>query len=420
MTHLAPAHTDTGANAAFDVEVVRRDFPVLSRQVHGKPLVYLDSGASAQKPRQVLDTMRAVYDWEYANVHRGAYFLSQQATRRYEDARGTVARFIGAASPDEIVFTRGATEAINLVAQTFGRANLTAGDEIVITALEHHSNIVPWQMLRDEKGLVLKVVPVGDDGSVSLEDVAAALSERTRLVAVAHVSNVLGTVLPVKEIAEMAHKIGATVLLDGCQGVVHLPVDVAELGCDFYVFSGHKLYGPTGIGVLWGRHELLAAMPPWQGGGDMIASVTFEKSTWAEPPARFEAGTPAIVQAIGLAAAMEWLDDLDRAAVHAHESALMAHAMQTLGALDGITLFGTTPGKAAVIAFAVDGAHPHDVAALLDRQGICVRAGHHCAEPLMGRFGVPGMVRASLGLYNHRQDIDALAAGLTKARQMLA
>lgn len=403
----------------FDVEAVRRDFPILSRSVHGKPLVYLDTGASAQKPRTVLDAMRHAYEEEYANVHRGAYWLSERSTLAYENARCKVRTFLNAPSEREIILTRGATEAINLVANSYGRAFLKAGDEIILTALEHHSNIVPWQMLRDALGLVLKVAPIHDDGSLDLDAFSDLLTSRTRLVAVAHVSNVLGTVLPVRDICARAHSVGAVVVVDGCQGVVHQPVNVQDLGCDFYVFSAHKLYGPTGVGVLWGREALLDVMPPWMGGGDMISSVTFEKSEWASLPAKFEAGTPPIVQAIGLGAAIDYLSRLDQASVLDHEKALLACAMEQLTDVEGLTVHGTAPGKTGIIAFSTTWAHPHDLATVLDRQGVCVRAGHHCAQPLMTRLGVSSTTRASFGLYTNRADLDAFVRALGLARDLL-
>jgi len=403
----------------FDVAKVRADFPILAREVHGKPLVYLDSAASAQKPRQVIDAISRAYGHEYANVHRGAYYLSETATAAYEAAREKVRQFINAANIREVVFTKGATEAINLVAATWGRTFIKAGDEIVITAVEHHSNIVPWQLLRDATGCVLRIAPVALDGSIDIAEFAKVIGPKTKLVAVAHVSNVLGTVLPVREIAELAHAVGAKLLLDGCQGIVHEHVDVQDLGCDFYVFSGHKLYGPTGIGILWARFDLLDAMPPYQGGGDMIDSVTFAKTTWAPPPAKFEAGTPPIVQAIGLGAAIDYLNTLDRVAVAAHETALLRYAMSSLAQVPGVRLIGTAPHKAAVQSFVMEGAHPHDLATVLDRSGVCVRAGHHCAQPLMELLGVTATTRASFGLYNTMDEVDALVAALHRAQEVL-
>mgnify|MGYP003641406708 CR=1 FL=1 len=415
----APAVATAAGPTAFDPLKVRADFPILSRQVHGRDLAYLDSAASAQKPQQVIDAITRAYGEEYANVHRGAYYLSELATTNYEAAREKVRAFINARELSEIVFTKGATEAINLVAATYGRATLKAGDEVVLTQLEHHSNIVPWQLLRDATGCVLKVVPVTADGSVTVEAFAKVIGPKTKLVAFAHVSNVLGTVLPVYEIVQLAHDVGAKVLVDGCQGVVHQHVDVQALPCDFYVFSGHKLYGPTGIGVLWARLELLSAMPPYQGGGDMIESVSFENTTWAEPPAKFEAGTPPIVQAIGLGAAIDYLNGLDRTGVAAHEDALLRYAMTHLAQVPGLKLIGTAPGKASVQSFVMEGAHPHDLATVLDRFGVAVRAGHHCAQPLMEALNVPATTRASFALYNTTDDVDALIAALRRAQEML-
>lgn len=413
----APA-VDRTASETFDVEAVRRDFPILAKPVHGKPLAYLDSGASAQKPRAVIEAITHAYENEYANVHRGAYWLSERATANYEGAREKVARFINAASEREVVFTRGATEAINLVAQAWGRANCAEGDEIIISAMEHHSNIVPWQMLRDEKGLTLKVAPITDDGSFDMAAFETLLTERTRIVAVAHVSNVLGTTLPIKEIAAKAHAAGAVVLIDGCQGVVHRPVDVQDIGCDFYAFSSHKLYGPTGVGVLWGREAMLDAMPPWQGGGDMISHVSFERSEWAALPAKFEAGTPSIVPAIGLGAAVDYVSRFGIAAIMEHEHDLLTYATQRLAEIEGLTLHGTAPGKSGIMSFSMANAHPHDIATVLDRYGVAIRAGHHCCQPLMERFCVPAMARASFGMYTNRADIDALVKGLTTVRDL--
>ena len=415
----APAVATSTAHVAFDPVRARADFPVLARAVHGMPLAYLDGAASAQKPRQVIDAVTAAYEEEYANVHRGAYYLSEMATANYEAARKKARTFINARDLAEIVFTKGATEAINLIAATYGRAFLKAGDEVVLTQLEHHSNIVPWQLLRDAIGCVIRVVPVAEDGSVSIDDVAKVVGSKTKLVAVAHVSNVLGTVLPIHEIVQLAHEVGAKVLLDGCQGIVHQHVDVQALDCDFYVFSGHKLYGPTGIGVLWARAELLDAMPPYQGGGDMIDTVTFEKTTWAELPAKFEAGTPPIVQAIGMGAAIDYLNALDRPGMEAHEDELLRYAMMHLEQVPGVKLIGTAPGKTAIQSFVLDGTHPHDLATVLDRSGVAVRAGHHCAQPLMEALNVPATARASFGLYNTTEDVDALTAALRRAREVL-
>ncbi|MBB4265354.1 cysteine desulfurase [Roseospira visakhapatnamensis] len=408
------------AAAVFDPEAARADFPILARTMHGKPLVYLDTGASAQKPRAVLDAMARAHTECYANVHRGAYWLSEEATSRFEAARETVRGFLNAADPREIVFTANATDAINLVAQTWGRTHLGPGDAVLISELEHHANIVPWQMLRDEKGFELRVAPITDDGTLDMAGFARLLDERVKLVAMAHCSNVLGTILPVAEITRRAHAVGARVLLDGSQAVVHGAVDVQAIGCDFYAFTGHKLYGPTGIGVLYGRLDLLESMPPWKGGGDMIESVTFETTTFAPPPARFEAGTPPIVEAVGLAAAIDYVRGHGMEAIAAHEADLLRYAMQRLASVEGLTIHGTAPHKAAVVSFSLTGAHPHDLATLLDRSGLCLRAGHHCAQPLMARLGVTGTIRASFGLYSTRADVDALVGALERARTILA
>ncbi len=402
----------------FDVDKVRGDFPVLSRTMRGKPLVFLDSAASAQKPRQVIDTVSDVYEREYANVHRGLYEISEAVTARYEGVRETIRHYINAAHAHEIIFTRNATESINLVAASYGRAFLKEGDEIIISELEHHSNIVPWQMLRDEKGIVLRIAPISDDGELIMSEFEKLLSPRTKLVAMAHMSNVLGTILPVVEIIRLSHAAGAKVLLDGCQSVTHLPVDVQALGCDFYVFSGHKLYGPTGIGVLYAREELLDAMPPYMGGGDMIASVTFEKTTWAKLPHKFEAGTPAIAQAIGLGAAIDYVTSLGLEEIGAHERDILNYGTQQLTSIDGLRLIGTAPAKASVLSFTLDFAHPHDIATIADQAGVAVRAGHHCAQPLMARLDIPATVRASIGMYNTRADIDALVGALGKVSEI--
>jgi len=414
MTSSNPAEIGTGM---YDVEAVRADFPILSRTMHDKPLAFLDSAASAQKPRQVIDAVSDVYEREYANVHRGLYQISEAVTARYEGTRDIIRDFIGAAHSHEIIFTRNATESINLIAYSFGRNFLNEGDEVVITELEHHANIVPWQMLRDEKGIVLKVAPITDDGELIMSAFEDLLGPKTKLVAVAQMSNVLGTILPIEDIIHRAHAVGAKVLIDGCQAVTHFPVDVQALGCDFYVFSGHKLYAPSGIGVLYGREELLNAMPPFMGGGDMISSVTFEKSTWAKLPHKFEAGTPAIAQAIGLGAAIEYVNGLGLDAIGAHEQDLLNYATQQLSSVDGLRIIGTAPNKASVISFMLDYAHPHDIATIIDRAGVAVRAGHHCAQPLMQRMDVPATTRASLGLYNNRADIDALVRALGEVQE---
>ena len=404
----------------YDVEAIRRDFPILSRTVHGKPLVFLDSAASAQKPQIVIDAVANCYSEEYANIHRGVYFLSQLATEKFEGARGKVQRFLNAADAREIVFTRNATEAINLVASSYGRRFLKKGDEILLSEIEHHSNIVPWQLLRDETGIVIKVAPVDDRGALLLDRFRALLSERTKLVAVTHMSNALGTVLPVKEIARLAHDAGALVLVDGCQAVPHMPVDVREIDADFYVFSGHKLYGPSGIGVLYAKAPLLEAMPPYQGGGEMIVSVSFEKSTYAPIPHKFEAGTPHIAGAIGLGAAIDYVTATGLNRISNHEHALTTYATERLMAIPGVSLVGTAPGKGSILSFTVEGVHPHDVGTILDHHGIAVRAGHHCAQPVMDRFKVPATVRASLGMYNTEAEVDALTAAIRHVREIFA
>lgn len=402
----------------FDIQAVRAEFPILARTMHGKQLVYLDSAASAQKPQSVIDVITHHYAHEYANVHRGAYWLSETLTEKYERARETVRAFINARSDREVVFTKGATEAINLVASSFGK-RLQAGDEIVITELEHHSNIVPWQMLREERGVVLKVVPVTPEGDVELSAIEQAISDRTKLVAIAHVSNVLGTILPIHDICRLARAAGAHVLIDGCQGIVHAPVDVQDIDCDFYAFSGHKLYGPNGIGVLYGKEELLESMPPYQGGGEMISSVTFEHTEWADLPAKFEAGTPPIVPAIGLGAAIDYVSSYDHEAISDHEQAVLHYATERLGSINSLKLVGTAARKASVVSFVVEGAHPHDMATILDRSGVCVRAGHHCAQPLMDSLGHTSTLRASFGMYNTTSDVDVLIEALEKARELL-
>ena len=402
----------------FDVEAIRAQFPILQRTVHGKPLIYLDTAASAQKPEAVLDAMMGLARTSYANVHRGLHTLANETTEAYEKARETVARFINA-EPSEIVWTKSATEAVNLVAATFGQS-LNAGDEIVISEMEHHANIVPWHFLRERKGVVLKFVPVTNDGRLDMEAFKGLLSEKTKMVAITHMSNVLGTVNDVAEIVRLAHAAGAQVLLDGCQAIVHSKVDVKAMDVDFYVFSGHKLYGPTGIGVLYGKAERLAALPPYQGGGEMIGSVSMDAITYADPPHRFEAGTPAILEAVGLGAAIEWLNGLDRDAVFAHEHALYERVAECLRGVKGLRILGEAPGKGAVLSFTVEGAHAHDIAQVLDRYGVAVRAGTHCAEPLMRRFGVTSSARASFALYNTEAEADAFVDALAKARSFFS
>jgi cysteine desulfurase / selenocysteine lyase len=403
---------------SYDVDRLRADFPALDQEVNGKPLAYLDNAASTQKPQAVLDALHQIYARDYSNIHRGVHQLSVRATTSYERARGSVQRFIGAADEREIVFVRGATEGINLVAQTWGRTHLGAGDEVLITAMEHHSNIVPWQLLCESVGARLQVVGVDDRGQLDLNDLETKLGPSTKLLSMVHVSNALGTINPVQEIVAMARERGITTLLDGAQATPHSPVDVQALGCDFYVFSGHKVYGPTGIGVLYGRLPVLEAMPPWQGGGDMIETVSFEKSTYAQPPARFEAGTPHIAGAIGLGAACDYLIEVGLDAIAAHEAELLAYGTDALEQIDGLTLIGTAEKKAGVLSFVMEGIHPHDVGTILDFAGVAVRTGHHCAQPLMQRFGVSATTRASLGLYNTLEEIDRLADGLRKVVEM--
>jgi cysteine desulfurase/selenocysteine lyase len=397
---------------SYDVEKIRADFPILSRSVHDRPLVYLDNAATTQKPQQVIDRLVRYYSEENSNVHRGVHYLSELATLEYENARGVVQRFLNAGSEKEIIFTRGTTESINLVAQSWGRANLREGDEILISALEHHSNIVPWQMLCEEKRAKLRVIPVSDSGELMMEEYERMLNPRVKLVAVGHASNALGTINPIRRMAAAAHANGSLILADGAQGVPHLSVDVQDLGADFYAFSGHKVYGPTGIGVLWGRQPLLEAMPPWQGGGDMILSVSFEKTTYNALPYKFEAGTPNIAGVIGLASALDYVTSIGLNLIGAYEHDLHDYASQRLLEVDGLRLIGTAREKASVISFVLDGVHPHDIGTILDGEGIAIRTGHHCAQPLMMRFNVPATARASFCLYNTRGEADALVASL--------
>jgi cysteine desulfurase / selenocysteine lyase len=406
------------AHPGLDVNSIRDDFPVLSTLVHGKPLVYLDNAATTQKPRVVIDRMVRYYTHENANVHRGVHLLSERATDAYEEARRTVARFLHAADPREIVFVRGTTEAINLVAQTYGRLHAAAGDEVVITVMEHHSNIVPWQMLCDGTGARLRVVPMTDEGELRLDAYEGLLSDRTKIVAVTHVSNALGTINPVRSIVEMAHARGIPVLVDGAQAVAHMAVDVQALDCDFYAFSGHKLFGPTGIGVLYGKGALLDAVPPFQGGGDMISSVSFERTLYNVTPYKFEAGTPDIAGAIGLGAAIEYVESIGLDRIAAHERDLTMYGTRALEAIPGLRVTGTAAEKSGVLAFLMEGVHPHDVGTILDRDGVAIRTGHHCCQPLMSRLGVPATSRASIALYNTREEIDALAAALAKVREV--
>ena len=412
-TRIAPA-------AALDVERVRRDFPILERSVNGRPLVYLDSAASSQRPLSVLRAVEQYETHSHANVHRGVHALSQAATEAYEGARERVRRFINARSTKEIIFVRGTTEGVNLVAQSYARPLFGPGDEILITGLEHHANIVPWQMVRDQTGCTLKVAPINRRGEVELDQFLAMLSPHTRLVAIAHVANALGTILPVKRMIDAAHAHGAVVLVDGAQAVPHSVVDVRALGCDFYTFSSHKLYGPTGVGVLYGREELLAAMPPWQGGGDMILTVSFEKTTYNDLPYKFEAGTPNISGAVGLAAAMDYVESLGLAAIAAHEHRLLERATRELERIPGIEIIGTAPHKAAVLSFTMTGVHPHDLGTILDAEGVAVRTGHHCAMPVMTFFNIPATARASFGCYNTEADVAALVAALGRAREVFS
>ena len=405
---------------SFDVARVRKDFPILDSSAHGKPLVFLDSAASAQKPRAVLDAMNGLYTRNYANIHRGVYELSMRATEAFEAAREKVRAFVNAPEAREVVFVRGTTEAINLVAASFGRSRVGAGDEVLITHLEHHSNIVPWQLLCEEKGALLRVAPIDDDGALCLDEFEKLLTPRTKLAAVAHVSNALGSVLPVRELAELCHERGVPLLVDGAQAAPHQQIDVQQLGCDFYAFSSHKVFGPTGVGALWGRAEHLEAMPPYQGGGEMILSVSFEKSTWAPIPHKFEAGTPDIGGVVGFGAALDYVTELGLDAIGSHERELLAYASERLQEVPGLRLIGTAPHKASVISFVLGDVHPHDIGTVLDQEGVCVRTGHHCAQPVMERFGVPATVRASMALYNDRTDIDRLVEALGVVREVFA
>ena len=403
---------------ALDVERIRDDFPILHRLVRGRPLVYLDSAATTQKPRAVLDALARYYAHGNANIHRGVYVLSEEATAAYDAARAKVQRFLNAAASREIIFTRNATEGINLVAQSFGRRNVGPGDEIVITHMEHHSNIVPWQLLCEQVGARLRVAPIDDTGTLQLDELERLIGPRTRLVSVVHLSNSLGTINPVRDIVEMAHRCDVPVLIDGSQAVYHMPVDVQALGCDFYVFTGHKLYGPTGIGVLYGREALLEQMPPYQGGGDMIRSVTFEKTTYADLPHKFEAGTPHIAGAVGLGAAVDYVQRIGFEAVAPHEADLLAYGTAALSEVKGLRLIGTAANKASIVAFVMKGAHPHDVGTIVDTEGVAIRTGHHCTQPIMDRFGVPATARASVAMYNTRGEIDVLVHALERVREM--
>jgi cysteine desulfurase/selenocysteine lyase len=410
----------SAVSAAFDVDKLREDFPVLKQRIHGKPLVYLDSAATAQKPLAVIEAIRKFYEVDCANIHRGVHELSQRSTAAYEETRSKAKRFVNARTKNELIFVRGATEGINLVASSWGRKNVKEGDEIVISALEHHSNIVPWQMLCEEKGAKLRVIPMDDRGELLLDEYEKLLGPRTRMVAVAHVSNALGTINPVRRIVEMAHHTGALALIDGAQAAPHLKIDVQALDADFYAFSGHKVFGPTGTGILYGKARLLNAMPPYQGGGDMIKTVTFEKTTYNDLPYKFEAGTPNIAGGIGLGAAFDYVTRIGLDKIAAYEHELLVYGTEALSRIPGLRLIGTAHDKAAVLSFVIDGIHPHDIGTVLDRQGIAVRTGHHCAQPVMDRFGVPATTRASLAFYNTVAEIDALAAGLAKVKEIFS
>ena len=404
----------------FDVYKVRADFPILARKIHNKPLVYLDNAATTQKPQAVIDALMYYYTAQNSNIHRGVHTLSEEATASYEESRATVQRFLNAADPREIIFVRGATEGINLVAQTWGRADIRSGDEIVISAMEHHSNIVPWQILCEQQGANLRVAPVNDAGELLLDEFEKLLGPKTKLVAMSHVSNALGTVNPVRKIVEAARRVNARVLLDGAQAVPHMPVDVRAIDCDFYAFSGHKIYAPTGIGILYGKAELLEAMPPYQGGGDMISSVTFEKTLYNRLPYKFEAGTPHVSGAIGLGAALDYVNSVGLDRIARHEKQVLAHGTKRLLEIPGLRLVGTAKEKEGILSFVLEGIHPHDVGTILDQEGIAIRTGHHCAQPLMERFGVPATARASLALYNTLEEMDALARGIEKVREVFA
>ncbi len=409
-----------GNATAYDVEAIRRDFPILSREVYGKPLVYLDNGASAQKPQAVIDAVSHAYSNEYANVHRGLHFLSNAATDAYEAAREKVRRFLNAGSVDEIVFTKSSTEAINTVAYGWGMPHIGEGDEIVLTIMEHHSNIVPWHFIRERQGAKLVWVPVDDDGAFHIEAFEKSLTDKTKLVAITHMSNALGTIVPVKEVCRIAHERGIPVLVDGSQGAVHMPVDVRDIDCDWYVMTGHKLYGPSGIGVLYGKMDRMKQMRPFMGGGEMIVDVSEDAVTYNDPPHRFEAGTPPIVQAIGLGYALDYMDKVGRAAIAAHEADLTAYAAERLRAVNSLKVFGNAPGKGGIFSFELEGIHAHDVSMVIDRQGVAVRAGTHCAQPLLKRFGVTSTCRASFAMYNTRAEVDKLAEALEQARKFFA
>jgi cysteine desulfurase / selenocysteine lyase len=409
-----------GATNGIDIEGIRADFPILQQTIHGKPLVYLDNAATSQKPRAVIDAITRYYECSNANIHRGVHFLSERATEDYEAARRTAQHFLNAAHAREIIFVRGATEAINLVAQTYGRAHVHSGDEVLITAMEHHSNIVPWQILCDEKGAKLRVAPINDQGELLLDEFANLIGPKTKLVAVTHVSNALGSINPLRQMIEFAHSRSVPVLVDGAQAVPHMAVDVQALDCDFYAFSGHKVYGPTGVGVLYGKSALLEAMPPYQGGGDMISSVTFEKTTYNKLPYKFEAGTPDIAGVIGLGAALTYVNEIGIDKIAAHEHELLVYATEKVSAIPGVQLIGTAKEKAGVLSFVIEGVHPHDIGTILDQEGIAIRTGHHCSQPVMERFGIPATARASFAVYNTLEEVDALVRGIGKVREVFA
>ena len=406
--------------ADYDVHAIRADFPILAREIHSKPLIYLDNGASAQKPKAVIDAVNHVYSNEYSNVHRGLHFLSNATTDAYEAAREKVRKFLNAGSIDEVIFTRSSTEALNLVAHSYGGANIGEGDEIILSIMEHHSNIVPWHYLREHKGAVIKWAPVDEDGNFLMDEFKALFTERTKIVAITHMSNVLGTVVPIKDVCAFAHSKGVPVMVDGSQGAVHMPVDVQDLDADFYCITGHKLYGPSGIGVLYGKMDLLKEMPPYMGGGEMIKDVMLDGVTYNEPPHRFEAGTPPIAQAIGLGAALDYMESIGRAQIAAHEADIGAYAMEQMSAIDSVKIFGKAEGKGAIVSFELEGIHAHDVSMVIDRAGIAVRAGTHCAQPLLQRYGVTSTCRASFGMYNTRDEVDALVDALKKAIDFFA
>ncbi len=416
----ASMRSERAPGSAFDVELVRADFPILQQRVHGKPLVYLDNAATSQKPWDVIEAIVRYYEGTNSNVHRGVHYLSERATEEYEGARRKVQEFLNAESASEIIFVRGTTEGINLLAQTYGRTNVKAGDEVLITEMEHHSNIVPWQMLCNERGAKLRVAPVNDDGELLLDQFGEMIGPKTKLAAVTHVSNALGSINPLKKMVEIAHSHGVPVLVDGAQAVPHMKVDVRDLDCDFYTFSGHKVFGPTGIGALYGKMALLEAMPPYQAGGDMIASVAFEKTTYNKPPYRFEAGTPDIAGVIGLGAALDYVTDIGLENISAYEDEVLAYGTKALTSIPGVRLIGTAKEKAGVLSFTIENIHPHDIGTILDQEGIAIRTGHHCAQPVMQRFGIPATARASLALYNTKEEIDALARAVEKTKEIFS